>query len=647
MANDKDFKVKNGIKSAAYHEAVGTVVSGSEGYSLVAASYDSKSFSVASQEGNSRSLFIKPDGLAFYITGVNNDTVYQYTMSTAWDISTGSYASKSLSVAAQELNPNSVFFKSDGTKLYVMGSSGDDINQYSLSTAWDISTATFDSVTFSIASQETTPYDLQFKSDGTKLYVSGSANKVYQYSLSTAWDISTASYDTVFADVSSTGSNVQSTAFSADGLSLFVSYISTQGVVYLYTLSTAWDVSTASYSSVSFTPNESITGAVVGLTFDSNGSKMYLMDYGTDLIYQYSTVLNTKTLDLSTGSVFEITPTSDIQVSLSNPADSGTVSGATLLLENVAISTYDLANASYDGVSFSVAGQETNPACVTFKPDGTKMYVTGNAGDDVNEYDLGTPWDISTASYLQNFSVSSQDLGPTDVQFKPDGTKMYICGNGNDRVYQYSLSTAWDVSAASYDSVFFSLTSQGTSPSSLFFKPDGTSFYTIDYTPDTIFKYDLSTPWDLSTASYSGSSFTVNSQDTAAFCVSFKPDGTKMYVVGSTGDDINQYSLGTAWDITTATFDNITFSVVGQDNVPWSMFWKSDGTKMYVVGDQTDTIYQYSTATPATITYPTNITWPGGTAPTSPAIGETDVIIFTTRDGGTTYNAALAIDGAA
>ena len=52
------------------------------------------------------------------------------------------------------------------------------------------------------------------------------------------------------------------------------------------------------------------------------------------------------TLDLSTGSVFEITPTSDIQVTLSNPAASGTVSQGTLLLDAVGTEytvTYDSA----------------------------------------------------------------------------------------------------------------------------------------------------------------------------------------------------------------------------------------------------------------------------------------------------------------
>ena len=61
-------------------------------------------------------------------------------------------------------------------------------------------------------------------------------------------------------------------------------------------------------------------------------------------------------------------------------------------------SSFNLSGASYDNKSFDVSGEETNPGSLFFKSDGTKMYVTGTAGDDVNEYALSTAWDVSTAS---------------------------------------------------------------------------------------------------------------------------------------------------------------------------------------------------------------------------------------------------------
>lgn len=49
----------------------------------------------------------------------------------------------------------------------------------------------------------------------------------------------------------------------------------------------------------------------------------------------------------------------------------------------------------------------------------------------------------------------------------------------------------------------------------------------------------------------------------------------------------------------------------------------------------------------STITWPSSVDWAGGTAPDAPASGEKDIYVFYTRDGGTTWNGALAIDAAA
>jgi len=253
----------------------------------------------------------------------------------------------------------------------------------------------------------------------------------------------------------------------------------------------------------------------------------------------------------------------------------------------------DLANASYDSVSFSVAGQETNPSDLFFKPDGTKAYLLGASGDDVNEYSLSTAWDISTASYVQNFRVAAQDTLPRGLFFKTDGTKMYVLGFLGQDINEYDLSTAWDVSTASFIQLF-SVATEETGPTGLSFKPDGTKVYVLGNSGDDVNEYGLSTAWDISTASYL-QNFSVASQEIDPQGIFVSPEGTKVYVTGSSGDDINEYTLSTAWDISSASYVQ-NFSVSAQENFPQAVFFKSDGSKMYVVGSGTDTIYQYSTA---------------------------------------------------
>ena len=43
-----------------------------------------------------------------------------------------------------------------------------------------------------------------------------------------------------------------------------------------------------------------------------------------------------------------------------------------------------------DGTGFDVSDQDENPQFIKFNNDGTKMFVIGNTGDDINSYTLST-----------------------------------------------------------------------------------------------------------------------------------------------------------------------------------------------------------------------------------------------------------------
>ena len=88
-------------------------------------------------------------------------------------------------------------------------------------------------------------------------------------------------------------------------------------------------------------------------------------------------------------------------------------------------------------VSVSTAA---SPNGLFFRPDGTKMYVVGGSADKVYEYNLSTPWSVSTAVFLQDFSIAGQETSPEGLFFKPDGTKMYVTGGNNTRIYEYDLT---------------------------------------------------------------------------------------------------------------------------------------------------------------------------------------------------------------
>ncbi len=237
-------------------------------------------FNSTPQAPSAVGVYAKPDGTAFYIADQNNLQVYQYSLSTPWDLSTASYTNKAASFSGSY--PQDVFIGDNGSTLYsvnLLGTQG--VYQYPLSTAYDVDTKGASSF-FSVASQVSLAKGVSFKSDGLKMYVAAATAGIHQYSLSSAWDVTTASYDSVsFVPTNDS----ESVSFTSDGLYMFVAD-ATQGNVAISRLSTAWDLSSAvdMDQPISVSAQESFaTGAVIG----NNKSTMLVTGNGNDDTYSY------------------------------------------------------------------------------------------------------------------------------------------------------------------------------------------------------------------------------------------------------------------------------------------------------------------------------------------------------------------------
>ena len=272
-------------------------------------------------------------------TGAVN-AVSEFTLGFDPLLNSAAYSNTSLSVSSQDSAPLGLTFKPDGSRLFIAGNGSNSVLQYDLSTNYDLSTAQYNSVSFSVSSQDDIPRDVVFSADGTKMFVAGFRNNsLFQYSLSSAFAVNTASYDNVSLDLSSQQTN-----------------------------------------------------GVTGCTISADGTKFYTID----------------------------------------------------------------------------------------------------SGDTVYQYNLTTAYDLSSATYSSaSYSINSQDNYPLDVVISSSGQKMYIAGDGNNKIFQYTLSTPNLISSASYDSVSVDHSSQGTSPSGVAFSSDGTKMFVSDYNNQTIFEYDL------------------------------------------------------------------------------------------------------------------------------------------------------------
>jgi DNA-binding beta-propeller fold protein YncE len=271
-----------------------------------------------------------------------------------------------------------------------------------------------------------------------------------------------------------------------------------------------------------------------------------------------------------------------------------TISGADLIENGYVTATGNMNALNYNNVSFSVAGQDTYPNGIAFNNDGSKLYMLGRDNDSVFQYTLSTPFDLSTASYDNvSFSVAAQDTRPYGIAFNNDGSKMYMVGTASDSVHRYTLSTPDDLSTASYDSVSFDLSAQETQPYDIAFNNDGSKMYILGYYNKAVFQYTLSTPDDLSTASYDSVSFGVAGPYRYPYDIAFNNDGSKMYMVDSSYS-VFQYTLSTPFDLSTASYNNVSFDVSAQDSSPFGIAFNNDGSKLYMVGRDNDSVFQYT-----------------------------------------------------
>ena len=157
-------------------------------------------------------------------------------------------------------------------------------------------------------------------------------------------------------------------------------------------------------------------------------------------------------------------------------------------------STYDeIGDGYYSGIHVSPSG---------------KRVIAIDSGDVIESYILSTHWDFTTASLSSSYSLDSNvDIGD-DIYVRPDGKKLFISGE-YDVEKSYYLGEAWNVSTAQPKN-----TVDLDGGLSIEFSQGGTRMYLSNY--DNLYQYNLSTPWDISTASAGpsisnyGSSFTIS-----------------------------------------------------------------------------------------------------------------------------------------
>ena len=453
-------------------------------------------------------------------------------------------------------------FSSDGTKMFVIGSQKDNVNEYTLSTPFDASTRKFVDAT-SVSEQEVNPRGIAFSNDGTRMFVIGSTgDDVNEYALSSVYPVT----------VTRTPPTFDSSVLDLDAEVLTITF------------------------------SETIDAANIVPT------KIHIRESGN---YTHGTTL-------STGELVTVDDGSTISFTLTMPhlaAVAGLITPE-LTIEpgavrdesgNLIVGTFDASTRTLVNAT-DISSKETLPTDMAFSSDGTKMFVIGpNRG--VNEYDLSTPFDASTLSFNSSTPISAQETNPRGMAFSSDGTKMFVIGFDGKDVNEYDLSAPFDTSTRTFVDAT-SVSGQENNPQGIAFSNDGTKMFVIGITGDDVNEYTLSAPFDASTKTFVNAT-SISSQENEPRDIAFSNDGTKMFVIGTAGKDVNEYTLSTPFNASTLSFVDAT-RIRSQERVQTGMAFSSDGTKMFVIGSNKDNVNEYALSSVYPITVTGTPTLPAG-----------------------------------
>jgi hypothetical protein len=233
----------------------------------------------------------------------------------------------------------------------------------------------------------------------------------------------------------------------------------------------------------------------------------------------------------------------------------------------------------------SISSQTTNVIDLAVKPDGTEIYVATEDTGKVITYELATAGDVSTAVYNSSKDYTHSLTNPKGMDWNNDGTKIYLASFNTEKVHTYTVSTAYNLSST--------VTQVGTGvdlsgidgAQGLQWSHDGAYLFLADNS-GVIFRYQVSSAFVVS----DGTRTSFNpSETTAVTGISFGDNGKEMYIVSHANTGLFKYTLSTAYDLSTATHDS-TLTTTDADNQGIAT---SNG-KIYVLGQTTDIVTDYN-----------------------------------------------------
>jgi sugar lactone lactonase YvrE len=263
-------------------------------------------------------------------------------------------------------------------------------------------------------------------------------------------------------------------------------------------------------------------------------------------------------------------------------------SGNTKQAENQVINESILHQFTYSEKYLDISGQTEDARATFWKPDGTVVFVVGRISNNVVAYKVSEPWQIHTAEFLNETIVPGEFQH--GLYIREDGQMMWVFDRTS--IWSFELETPWDITTLSagknHDLSHFALRGHDIN-----FKPDGSVLFIDDRNAGAIFEYTLTTPWDVASGTLTYT-LDISDQQIEVRGIEFLRSGTVMMLMDTERGEVLHYTLDLPFNIATATFAD-AFDVSEQTAQGRGLSFSADETIMYVTGRDEGRIFQYET----------------------------------------------------
>lgn len=218
--------------------------------------------------------------------------------------------------------------------------------------------------------------------------------------------------------------------------------------------------------------------------------------------------------------------------------------------------------------------------------DGSRVFVCGwddNYDGLIVWYDCTDAFDLSTASSSPDGSWTPSLGRCHDLKFNSDGTKMYVREyTPDDLVVQYNLNTAYEPNNNNVGNFYIS-----GNPTRKGFDISGDGKYLYISNGGRYQQREMSTPWEIDTVGSEIKSFTPANIDSPEN-ISFIPDGTRVYYTDKSNNHYGMADLSTPWELDSATHKwTDTYSRGDVSDVKWD----DDGDRLYMTTSDGSQLY--------------------------------------------------------